>query len=211
MHHAQLDVVNWNVLDSARAGMTSMEHWYGLPEAMFVDQVIQDYPLDYNYTNEQHRFGEAGRLWAQAAEPGSEKWNQVRDELIALDFTINPTLTIYEASRDLMREMNADWHEGVHTTRLWQFFQPSLISHGSYWFDWTTADEVAWKNNFSIWMQFLNDYQESRWPGNAGLRFRLYLETLRFRLHPRNGAVAGSRLSPPGSPTFGHVPGGARY
>jgi len=108
MHHAQLDVVNWNVMDSARAGMTSMEHWYGLPEAMFVNKVIQDYPLDYNYTNEQHRFGEAGRLWAQTAEPGSEKWNQVRDELISLDFTINPTLTIYEASRDLMREMNAD-------------------------------------------------------------------------------------------------------
>ena len=111
MHHAQLDVVNWNVLDSARAGLTTMEHWYGLPEAMFEGQVIQDYPLDYNYSNEQHRFGEAGRLWAQAAQPGSEKWNQVRDELISLDFTINPTLTIYEASRDLMREMNADWQK----------------------------------------------------------------------------------------------------
>jgi hypothetical protein len=159
MHHAQLDVVNWNVLDSARAGMTSMTHWYGLPEAMFVDRVIQEYPLDYNYSNEQHRFGEAGRLWAQAAKPGSEKWNQVRDELISLDFTINPTLTIYEASRDLMREMNADWHEEYTPPALWQFFQPSLSSHGSYWHDWTTADEVAWKNNFKIWMQFLNDYK----------------------------------------------------
>jgi imidazolonepropionase-like amidohydrolase len=45
MHHAQLDVVNWNALDSARAGLTTMEHWYGLPEAMFEDRVIQDYPL----------------------------------------------------------------------------------------------------------------------------------------------------------------------
>jgi cytosine/adenosine deaminase-related metal-dependent hydrolase len=71
MHHAQLDVVNWNVLDSARAGMTTMEHWYGLPEAMFEDQRVQDYPLDYNYNNEQHRFGQAGRLWKQAARPGS--------------------------------------------------------------------------------------------------------------------------------------------
>jgi hypothetical protein len=159
MHHAQLDVVNWNVLDSARTGMTTMEHWYGLPEAMFVDRIIQDYPTDYNYTNEQHRFGEAGRLWAQTAAPGSDKWNQVRDELIALDFTINPTLTIYEASRDLMREMNADWQQEYTPPALWQFFQPSLISHGSYWHDWTTADEIAWKNNFRIWMQFLNDYK----------------------------------------------------
>lgn len=159
MHHAQLDVVNWNVLDSARAGMTSMEHWYGLPEAMFEDRVIQNYPLDYNYNNEQHRFGEAGRLWEQAAEPGSDKWNQVRDELIALDFTIDPTLTIYEASRDLMREMNADWHAEYTHPALLDFFQPSMAAHGSYWFDWTTADEVAWKNNFRKWMTFLNDYK----------------------------------------------------
>jgi len=159
MHHAQLDVVNWNVMDSARHGMTSMAHWYGLPEAMFTDRVIHDYPADYNYMNEQHRFGEAGRSWAQAAKPGTEKWNQVRDELISLDFTLNPTLTIYEASRDLMREMNADWHREYTPPKLWQFFQPSLISHGSYWHDWTTADEVAWKENFRLWMQFLNDYK----------------------------------------------------
>jgi hypothetical protein len=159
MHHAQLDVVNWNALDSARAGMTSMEHWYGLPEAMFEKQVIQDYPLDYNYSNEQHRFGEAGRLWAQTAKPGSEKWVEVRDELISLDFTINPTLTIYEANRDLMREMNADWQKEYTPPALWEFFQPSLISHGSYWYDWTTADEIAWKNNFRLWMLFLNDYK----------------------------------------------------
>ncbi len=159
MHHAQLNVVEWNALDSARAGLTSMEHWYGLPEAMFVNRVIQDYPVDYNYTNEQHRFGQAGRLWEQAAKPGSAKWNRVRDELIDLDFTINPTLTIYEASRDLMREMNADWQAEYTPPSLWQFFQPSLVSHGSYWHDWTTADEIAWKNNFRIWMQFLNDYK----------------------------------------------------
>ncbi|MFT5139390.1 MAG: hypothetical protein ACI9H8_002013 [Lysobacterales bacterium] len=159
MHHAQLDVVNWNVLDSARAGMSTMEHWYGLPEAMFENQIIQNYPLDYNYANEQHRFGEAGRLWAQAAEPGSETWNRVRDELIALNFTINPTLTIYEASRDLMREMNADWHKDFTHPNLWQFFQPSRDSHGSYWFDWTTENEIAWKNNFRKWMTFLDDYK----------------------------------------------------
>jgi len=159
MHHAQLDVAHWNVLDSARNGLTTMEHWYGLPEAMFEDRVIQDYPSAYNYSDEQHRFGEAGRLWQQTAPPGSDKWNAVRDELIALDFTLNPTLTIYEASRDLMREMNADWHVDYAHPSLWQFFQPSRRAHGSYWFDWTTADEIAWKENYRLWMRFLNDYK----------------------------------------------------
>lgn len=159
MHHAQLDVTHMNVIDSARLGLNTMEHWYGLPEAMFEDKVIQNYSHDYNYNNEQHRFGEAGKLWLQAAEPGSKKWNQVRDELINLDFTINPTLTIYEASRDLMRERNADWHDEYTLPRLWDFFQPSRYSHGSYWFDWTTQDEINWKKNFSRWMTFLNDYK----------------------------------------------------
>jgi hypothetical protein len=147
------------VLDSARAGLTTMEHWYGLPEALFEERAIQDYPLDYNYGDEQHRFGQAGRLWSQAAAPGSAKWNEVRDELIELGLTLNPTLTIYEASRDLMREMNADWHADYAHPALWAFFQPSRAAHGSYWFDWTTADEIAWKENFRLWMQFLEDYK----------------------------------------------------
>ncbi len=70
-HHAQMSVARWNVLHSARAGLTSMEHWYGLPEALFEDRTVQDYPLDYNYQNEQHRFEAAGRLWEQAAQPYS--------------------------------------------------------------------------------------------------------------------------------------------
>ncbi|NMP30362.1 amidohydrolase family protein [Thalassotalea sp. M1531] len=159
MHHAQLEVTNMNVVDSAKLGLTTMEHWYGLPEALFEHQHIQNYSPDYNYNNEQDRFGEAGRLWQQAAKPETKKWLEVRDELLALDFTLNPTMTIYEASRDLMREMNADWHKEYTLPTLWDFFQPSRYAHGSYWFDWTTDDEIAWKKNFQQWMAFLNDYK----------------------------------------------------
>ena len=159
MHHAQLNVMRTNVVDSAQMGLTTMEHWYGLPEAMFEDKRIQHYPADYNYNNEQHRFEEAGRLWSQTATPGSEKWNQVRDTLLALDFTINPTFTIYEANRDLMREQTAVWHKEYTLPTLWAFFQPSKHAHGSYWFDWTTQKEIDWKHNFQRWMQFINDYK----------------------------------------------------
>lgn len=159
MHHAQLNVMRTNVLDSARLGLDSMEHWYGLPEALFTDRTIQDYPPHYNYNNEQDRFSEAGKLWQQAAAPGSEKWQAVRDELIALDFTINPTLTIYEASRDLMRERRTIWHDDYTLPQLWDFFTPSRYAHGSYWFDWTTDEEVAWRKNYQLWMTFLNDFK----------------------------------------------------
>ena len=159
MHHAQLNVMSMSALDSARLGLTTMEHWYGLPEALFEDKTIQHYPANYNYNNEQHRFAEAGKLWNQATDIGSEHWQQVRDELISLDFTLNPTMTIYEASRDLMRERQAIWHEEYTLPVLWKFFEPSRYAHGSYWFDWTTADEINWKNNFKKWMTFLNDYK----------------------------------------------------
>ena len=158
-HHAQLSVARWNVLNSARAGMTSMEHWYGLPEALFEDKIVQNYPLDYNYQNEQDRFEEAGKLWRQAAPPYSENWNNVMNELIALDFTIDPTFNIYEASRDLQRARRAEWHEDYTLPSLWKFYEPSKISHGSYWHYWGTEQEVEWKNNYKLWMTFINEFK----------------------------------------------------
>ena len=158
-HHAQLGVARWNVLNSARAGLTSMEHWYGLPEALFDNKTVQNYPLDYNYSNEQDRFEEAGKLWKQAAAPYSEHWNKVMNELISLDFTIDPTFNIYEANRDLMRARTAEWHENYTLPSLWKFYEPSRVSHGSYWHSWGTEQEIAWKENYRLWMTFVNEYK----------------------------------------------------
>ena len=177
-HHAQLAVARWNVLHSARAGLTSMEHWYGLPEALFADRTVQDYPLNYNYNNEQHRFEEAGKLWRQAAKPYSDHWNKVMNELLELDFTLDPTLNIYEASRDLQRARRAEWHEDYTLPSLWDFYQPSKISHGSYWHYWGTEQEVAWKENYKLWMAFLNEYKNRGGRvtagSDSGFIFQLY-------------------------------------
>jgi|TARA_X000000950_G_C13848346_1_gene633387 hypothetical protein len=155
-----------------------MTHWYGLPEALFEDRIIQDYPLDYNYNNEQHRFEEAGKLWAQAAEPYSEKWNAVMNEMLELDFTLNPTFTIYEANRSLMTQRRAEWHEQYTLPSLWRFYEPSRISHGSYWLDWGTEQEIAWKENFRLWMEFVNEYKNRggrvTLGSDAGYIYKLY-------------------------------------
>lgn len=177
-HHAQLDVARWNVLNSARAGLTTMEHWYGLPEALFIDKTIQDYPADYNYQNEQHRFEEAGRLWKQAAKPFSDHWNNVMQELLDLDFTIDPTFNIYEASRDLHRARREEWHEVYTLPDLWRFFLPSKISHGSYWHFWGTEQEVDWRENYQLWMSFVNTYKNRGGRvtagSDSGFIFKLY-------------------------------------
>jgi len=177
-HLSQMGVARMNILDAARLGLRGMEHWYGLPEALFTDRTVQNFPADYNYNDEQDRFGQAGRLWKQAAQPGSPKWNAVMDELLRLDFTIDPTLTIYEASRDLMRAMRAEWHDKYTLPSVWKFYQPSRAAHGSYWFHWSTADEIAWKNNYRIWMQFLNEYKNRGGRvctgSDSGFIFKLY-------------------------------------
>jgi hypothetical protein len=183
-HHAQLDVARVNVLDSARWGLTSMEHWYGLPEALFTDRTLQDYSRGYNYNDEADRFGEAGRLWKQAAPPYSERWNQVMNELIKLDFTLDPTFTIYEANRDLMRVRRAEWHEEYTLPSLWEFYQPSRKSHGAYWYYWTTEDEVEWRENFRLWMTFVNEYKNRGGRvtvgSDSGFIFKLYgFDTIR--------------------------------
>ena len=159
MHHAQLAVNHANVLDTSEWGLRSMEHWYGLPEAMFVDRSLQHYPNDYVYQNEQHRFGEAGRLWKQAAKPGSEKWTEVMQTLLDRDFALSPTFTAYLTSRDFMRMSRAKWHEKYTLPELWEFYRPNRDAHGSYWFYWTLEDEIEWKENYRLWMAFVNEYK----------------------------------------------------
>jgi len=177
-HHAQTRVVYANALQSARWGLKSLTHWYGLPEALFNDRIVQNYPLDYNYQDEQHRFEGAGELWKQAAGPGTDHWNTVMNELLGLDFTLNPTFTIYEASRDLMAQRRAEWHEKYTLPSLWEFYKPSRVAHGSYWFNWGTEQEVAWKENYRLWMKFVNDFKNRggrvTLGSDAGYIYKLY-------------------------------------
>jgi imidazolonepropionase-like amidohydrolase len=159
-HHRQTMVSRWNALDSARAGVKSMEHWYGLPEAMYTDRTVFDYPANYDYQNEQMRFGWGGKLYSQAAPPFSEKWNAVMNEMIALDFTLNPTMVVYEKLRDYHRARTQEWFEDYAFPSLWEErLVPSKLHHGASLHDWTTENESDWKNQFHLWMTFINEYK----------------------------------------------------
>ena len=158
-HLDQMGVAQMNAQDAARLGLSTLTHYYGLFEAMYEGHDIQPWPVDMNYNNEQHRFGQVARQWSLVAGPGSEKWNALLDEFLALDFTLNPTMTIYSAGRDVMRARNADWHEIYTLPTQWEFYTPNRESHGAYWFYWTSEDEIAWRNFYRVWMQFLNDYK----------------------------------------------------
>lgn len=160
-HLGQMGVVRMTADDAAQLGLTSMTHFYGLFESLLKDRSIQSYPVDQNYNDEQHRFGQVARLWNQIHEPGSDAWNELIDRWVELDFIINPTMVIYSAGRDVMRARTAEWHADYTLPTLWDFYQPSREAHGSYWFDWTTEDEVAWRNFYGRWMTFLNDFKNA--------------------------------------------------
>ena len=159
-HLGQTGVARMNVIDAARLGLGTQTHFYGLFESMYENNDIQSWPMDMNYNNEQHRFGQVARQW-KMVKPNGEKWEALKDELISLDFTLDPTMTIYSAGRDVMRARNADWHQIYTLPSQWDFYTPSREAHGSYWFDWTTHDEVAWKKFYQVWMQFLNEYKNA--------------------------------------------------
>jgi imidazolonepropionase-like amidohydrolase len=228
-HLTQMGVAQMDALDAARAGLHTLEHWYGLPEALFRDRTVQDYPADYDYGDEYDRFREAGRLWMQAAPPGSDTWVGVRDELLELGLVLNPTLTIYEANRDVMRAREAEWHQEYTLPALREFFRPSRESHGSYWFRWTTADEIAWRQNFRRWMTFLDEYKDRGGAvctgSDSGYIYKIYgfgfvreLELLQEAgFHPlevvRSATLCGARaLSAPAGrdPDFGVIRSGQR-
>ncbi len=177
-HLAQTGVARMTALDAAEAGLDMMTHYYGLFESMLTDHSLQDWPLDYNYNNEQHRFGQVGRLWEQSAEPGSEEWDALIDRFLELDFAIDPTMTIYEASRDVMRAREAEWHEDYTLPSLWDFYQPSRRAHGSYWFYWTSEDEYHWTQFYRKWQTFLNDFKNAggvvTTGSDSGFIYKLY-------------------------------------
>jgi imidazolonepropionase-like amidohydrolase len=159
-HLAQNGVAQMNAIDAARLGLDSVTHFYGHFEALLKDTVVQAWPLDMNLNDEQMRFGQVARLWNKIHPPGSPEWKAYLQEHLELGTIFDPTMTIYAASRDVMRARNADWHDKYTLPSLMDFFQPSRKAHGSYWFYWTTSDEIAWRNFYRVWMQLINDYKK---------------------------------------------------
>ena len=152
-HHMAVDETNaW---DAAKGGLTSIEHWYGVPDAAIVSGV-QQFPSNFNYADEGMRFRYAGRLWREA-EPA--RLHEVLKAMVQGGVAWNPTLDIYEASRDLQRAETQPWYgEYLHPT-LAKYFLPDPSNHGSYFAGWSSTDEAFWKENYQIWFRAVRDFE----------------------------------------------------
>jgi hypothetical protein len=128
-------------------------------ESLLKGKTIQEFLPDYDYNNEQDRFGDIARIWNQSHEAGSPEWVAYLEQQKKNKVTFDPTINIYAASRDLMRARNADWHQTYTMPQLWNFFQSTRDNHGSYFYDWTTENEYHWKKFFEKFMRLVNDYK----------------------------------------------------
>ena len=151
-HHAGVEETNaW---DDIKFGTTSIEHWYGIPDAALADGV-QHLPSFYNYNNETDRFRWAGHLFREA-DPA--RLTKVLQAMVDAHVAWDPTLDIYEASRDLQRAQNQPWFaEYLHPT-LAEYFKPNPANHGSYFLGWTSTDETYWKENYRLWEAALRQF-----------------------------------------------------
>jgi len=141
------------------AGLNTVTHHYGHFESLLKNGQTQNYRPEYNYNNEQDRFGDVADLAAESYDPGTPQWTAYLEHQKANHVVFDPTMTIYVASRDLMRMRNADWHDKYTMPQLWDFYQSSRENHGSYFYDWTTATEVKWRNFYWKFMRLMNDYK----------------------------------------------------
>jgi hypothetical protein len=177
-HHAQSSVGSMNALRTARWGLTSTEHSYGIPEALFDGRSLQTIADDYDYNDEYLRFSTAGQTFLQAAQPGSQKWHDVLGAFLEAGHTFVPTLNVYDGNRDVMRARRAEWHESYTDQTTWKYFQPQRGGHGAYFYRWSVKNEVEWRESYRILMHFLNDYKNLGGrvcPGSdSGFMYQIY-------------------------------------
>ncbi|MFC2121723.1 amidohydrolase family protein [Bacteroidota bacterium] len=150
-HH--VGVEETDAWDDAEFGTSTIEHWYGIPDAALIGS--QNFPGSYNYSNESDRFRYAGHLWR---ETDPEKLQKVLHTLVEKNVAWNPTFVIYEANRDLLRAVNQPWFKNYLHPEVEKYFVPNPANHGSYQWNWSTTDEIFWKENYKIWMKAVKDF-----------------------------------------------------
>jgi len=160
-HISQMMVGRVNARDAAEMGLDNLTHFYGLFESLYKDEDIQHWPRNMIYDDEQDRFSQVAYQWDKIYPRGSQQWNDLIDTFLKHRFILDPTMTAYLAGRDVMRERTADWQSKYVLPSLEEFYTPNRLNHGSYFYNWTTWEEVAWKNFYRVWMSFLNDYKNA--------------------------------------------------
>jgi len=155
-------VVPMDAVEVVKAGASTIEHHYGYAEASFEEKTVQDLSADFDYGDELKRFRASGRVW--------DEWNRERlygpvtDTLLEKSvhgrFTMVPTFSVYEDQTDLARARNLPWLDRYAHPVLMERWQPNPEVHGSFFFEWTSADEQAWARMFLKWLPWVDHFKD---------------------------------------------------
>jgi imidazolonepropionase-like amidohydrolase len=141
--------------DFVDAGVRCIEHFYGVADSALDEP--QDFPADMNLWNEIHRFGRAGELYTQKSL-NHDKLSALLDDMVKRGVAWSPTMSTYEATRDLIKAQNLPWYKDYLHPSLEEYFKPSMTRHGTFWIGWTTTEEIAWRKNYEVWMATLLEF-----------------------------------------------------
>jgi imidazolonepropionase-like amidohydrolase len=141
--------------DFVDLGVNCIEHFYGVADAAL--DGIQDFPPEMNLANEIHRFGRAGELYIQNNFDRA-KLSKLLDDMVAKGVAWSPTMSTYEAARDLIRAQNLPWYRDYLHPSLEEYYKPSMARHGTFWTGWTEDQEVKWKKNYQVWMAAVREF-----------------------------------------------------
>src|SRR5258706_13227317 len=90
----------------------------------------------------------------------------------------DPTFSIYEASRDLLRAQAQPWLKDYLHPSMEEYFKGAMDNHGSYFFGWTSTQEARWRQQYRIWMDAVREFPDKGGPGptggDAGYIFPMY-------------------------------------
>ena len=150
--NSELDAVT---ASEAAKGILSIEHTYGIPQAAIPG--TQRYAPDYNYSDEVDRFRWSGYVWTEAAQY-PDRVLKVLDTMIENGTVWDPTMAVYEINREYELSSRWKWVDRYTAPELLNGWKPNPARHATYHFNWTTADEVAWKQKYRIWMRYLKEY-----------------------------------------------------
>ncbi|MDH5589838.1 MAG: amidohydrolase family protein [Gemmatimonadota bacterium] len=151
-----------NALDAARLGVSMIVHHYGYAESA-LNRQVQNYPVDYNFWDENHRFREAAQVWIEAGENPETRQrllNDVVDSLVYYGVTMQPNRATYEANRDIIRAQGLPWHEKYTHQALWDWHLPNPDNHASFQYNWTSLDEYRWHYMYDLWGDLIYEFNK---------------------------------------------------
>jgi imidazolonepropionase-like amidohydrolase len=136
-------------------GVNCIEHFYGVADAAL--DGIQNFPPEMNSANEIHRFGRAGELYIQE-NLNHDKLSKLLDDMVAKGIAWSPTMSTYEATRDLIKAQNLPWYADYLHPSLEAYYKPSMTRHGTFWIGWTATQEARWRANYQVWMAAVREF-----------------------------------------------------